>query len=77
MPMKNVHDTCMLPTPGARLSKAWFMASTRKLESLVPFLSDEDADRVCEELNDREEASLTRNCPRDELDYPHNYPIEY
>ena len=74
MRMKNVHDTLMLPTPGCRLSRAWFTASTRKLESLLPFLSDEDADRVCEELNDRESEALTRDVPRDQLDYPHNYP---
>ncbi len=55
MKMKNVHDTLMLPTPGARLSKLWFTASTRKLESLIPFLSEEDADKVCEELNNRED----------------------
>ncbi len=70
--MKNVHDTCMLPTPGARLSKLWFTASTRKLESLIPFLSEEDADKVCEELNNRDDAQLLRDFPRDELDYPHN-----
>ena len=74
--MKNVHDTCMLPTPGCRLSKAWFTASSRKLESLIPFLSEEDADRVCEELNDRDDARLLRDYPRDELDYPHNNPHE-
>jgi len=61
MPMKNVHDNLMLPTPGARLSKAWFTASSRKLESLIPFLSDEEADKVCRELNDREERQYSRN----------------
>ena len=74
--MKNVHDTLMLPTPGARLSRAWFTASSRKLESLIPFLSEEDADKVCEELNDRESAydRYPVDVPRDELDYPHNQP---
>lgn len=78
MKMKNVHDTLMLPTPGARLSKAWFTASSRKLESLIPFLSEEDQDKVCEELNNREDEHLLypRNHERDQLDYPHNYPVE-
>lgn len=77
--MKNVHDTLMLPTPGARLSKAWFTASSRKLESLIPFLSDEDQDKVCEELNNREDEHLHSpgDIPRDELDYPHNQPAYY
>lgn len=74
--MKNVHDTLMLPTPGCRLSRAWFTASSRKLESLIPFLSEEDADKVCEELNDREHEHMLSpvDVPRDELDYPHNQP---
>lgn len=74
--MRNVHDTLMLPTPGCRLSKSWFLASTRKLESLIPFLSEEDADKVCEELNDREEAQVFQT-ERDQLDYAWNHPIEY
>lgn len=52
--LKNVHDTLMQPVPGCRLSRSWFTASNRKLESLLPFLSDEDADKVCDELHIRE-----------------------
>lgn len=74
--MRNVHDTRMLPVPGATLSKSWFLASSRKLESLIPYLSEEDQDKVCEELNDREEAQVF-NQERDQLDYLHNHPIEY
>ena len=48
-------DNIMQPRPGTRLSKLWFLASSRKLESLIPFLSDEEADKVCTELNNREE----------------------
>lgn len=44
----------MTPVHGTRLSKSWFTASTRKLESLLPFLSDEEADDVYEELHARE-----------------------
>lgn len=76
MPMKNVHDALMLPTPGCRLSRLWFTASTRKLESLIPFLSEEDQDKVCEELNDREDQVQYRQS-RDQLDDPWNQPHGY
>lgn len=44
----------MTPVHGTRLTKSWFTASTRKLESLLPYLSDTEADQVCEELSGRD-----------------------
>ncbi len=48
-----MNTVLMRPVPGAQLSTAWFTASSRFLESLLPYLSEDDKDKVCEELNAR------------------------
>jgi len=40
------------------LHKAWFTASRRKLESLLPFLSEEDQAKVYDELEMRNHPQL-------------------
>lgn len=52
--MIDPNPTCMKAVPGTTLSKLWFTASTRKLESIFPFLSEEDQEKVCEELHLRD-----------------------
>jgi hypothetical protein len=72
----------MTPVHGTKLSKSWFTASTRKLESLLPFLSDKEADQVCDELNSRESVISANGGAenwgeRDQLEYRHNEHIDY